>query len=66
MTSLLDNSLLVREHIPLEQGLRPIQIPRPLLAFPPVREHIPLEQGLRQHSALYYIEFSQLSESIFH
>ena len=37
----------VRDHIPLEQGLRPRPAPRtgtPRL----VRDHIPLEQGLRQ------------------
>ena len=37
----------VRDHIPLEQGLRPAV----KLAFtekPVVRDHIPLEQGLRQ------------------
>ena len=41
----------VREHIPLEQGLRlpysQTHRETPLC----VREHIPLEQGLRQHSS---------------
>ena len=39
-------SLCVRDHIPLEQGLRPVAdavFTSPL----DVRDHIPLEQGLR-------------------
>ena len=36
----------VREHIPLEQGLRLIGVPSSLSGYS-VREHIPLEQGLR-------------------
>ena len=38
---------LVREHIPLEQGLRRL-LQCALLHWTMVREHIPLEQGLRQ------------------
>ena len=38
---------LVRDHIPLEQGLRHDMIP-PAVTVPEVRDHIPLEQGLRQ------------------
>ena len=38
--------LLVREHIPLEQGLRR-KVFSPLGSVGSVREHIPLEQGLR-------------------
>ena len=41
------NTLTVRDHIPLEQGLRPV-IPRQLDSPPSVRDHIPLEQGLRR------------------
>ena len=38
----------VRDHIPLEQGLRPIiAIERSPIML--VRDHIPLEQGLRHH-----------------
>ena len=37
----------VREHIPLEQGLRPTSR-SPLTRCQVVREHIPLEQGLRR------------------
>ena len=37
----------VRDHIPLEQGLRPI-LAIALVADYKVRDHIPLEQGLRQ------------------
>ena len=37
----------VRDHIPLEQGLRPI--PEVTVEQPKVvRDHIPLEQGLRR------------------
>ena len=38
----------VREHIPLEQGLRHVEKIR-LVDVYSVREHIPLEQGLRQN-----------------
>ena len=42
----------VREHIPLEQGLRPDL--RFTISFAlSVREHIPLEQGLRQKGEQY-------------
>ena len=37
----------VREHIPLEQGLRRIKVVVVLIVCVCVREHIPLEQGLR-------------------
>ena len=37
----------VREHIPLEQGLRHAK-QSSIAGKAPVREHIPLEQGLRQ------------------
>ena len=37
----------VREHIPLEQGLRLLLLLLLRSKFPWVREHIPLEQGLR-------------------
>ena len=36
----------VREHIPLEQGLR-LPVATPTATSVGVREHIPLEQGLR-------------------
>ena len=36
----------VRDHIPLEQGLRQ-KLPLPALRLICVRDHIPLEQGLR-------------------
>ncbi len=39
--------LPVREHIPLEQGLRLLAV-FSFDGFTEVREHIPLEQGLRQ------------------
>ena len=39
--------LHVREHIPLEQGLRPSES-NESFSFNIVREHIPLEQGLRR------------------
>ena len=37
----------VREHIPLEQGLRLESSPNLIIFKVSVREHIPLEQGLR-------------------
>ena len=37
----------VRDHIPLEQGLRPEELGSMRLSLG-VRDHIPLEQGLRQ------------------
>ena len=40
-------SNLVRDHIPLEQGLRHTTSSIPVLRQS-VRDHIPLEQGLRQ------------------
>ena len=39
--------LWVREHIPLEQGLRPADSLPECEGESDVREHIPLEQGLR-------------------
>ena len=38
--------VVVRDHIPLEQGLRP-QPPKVIVLLQYVRDHIPLEQGLR-------------------
>ena len=37
----------IREHIPLEQGLRPFIKRSARSCFERIREHIPLEQGLR-------------------
>ena len=41
------HSLKVRDHIPLEQGLRLFDSPD-AIASRSVRDHIPLEQGLRR------------------
>ena len=54
----------VREHIPLEQGLRR-HSSNPWQISHPVREHIPLEQGLRLTVPMI-VNFFILSESIFH
>ena len=43
---LQDQLLQVRDHIPLEQGLRH-SFARQIGRFLRVRDHIPLEQGLR-------------------
>ena len=55
----------VRDHIPLEQGLRLAdslaELHRPL-----VRDHIPLEQGLRLTLATLMSPISSVSETIFH
>ena len=40
-------TLTVRDHIPLEQGLRPASISLLVFMISSVRDHIPLEQGLR-------------------
>ena len=56
----------VRDHIPLEQGLRPFccsAIALPCLA---VRDHIPLEQGLRHAGREYPLLAPRRSETIFH
>ncbi len=44
----------VREHIPLEQGLRQLIVSQYDFLTVNVREHIPLEQGLRHRSYLTY------------
>ena len=57
---------MVRDHIPLEQGLR---LTKAELAYcyNDVRDHIPLEQGLRQWSIMLTQEIlGYLSETIFH
>ena len=47
--ALVSYNCSVRDHIPLEQGLRQAgKIPES--TFTPVRDHIPLEQGLRHYS----------------
>ena len=56
--------MLVRDHIPLEQGLRPLQI-NGVVTVIVVRDHIPLEQGLRQ-SYLRQSHEVHKSETIFH
>ena len=54
----------VRDHIPLEQGLRRAVLPS--LVYPSsVRDHIPLEQGLRLDNAGVSLT-EGLSETIFH
>ena len=54
----------IREHIPLEQGLRQISIATNFDDHR-IREHIPLEQGLRPNFE-YHICSVVSSESIFH
>ena len=54
----------VRDHIPLEQGLRP-ELSSKTEIKEDVRDHIPLEQGLRQpETRCLYAR--GLSETIFH
>ena len=43
----------VRDHIPLEQGLRPRSVASKW-SWRSVRDHIPLEQGLRPHPPLWW------------
>ena len=59
------NVLPVRDHIPLEQGLRPQEIAS-LTQNRRVRDHIPLEQGLRHLPLLFQYRMLLLSETIFH
>ena len=54
----------VRDHIPLEQGLRPSGVWRPASGSC-VRDHIPLEQGLRPDYNVVDL-WNKLSETIFH
>ena len=56
---------IVREHIPLEQGLRRSTLYLSVLLVL-VREHIPLEQGLRPIKNLINCPLEKESESIFH
>ena len=55
----------VRDHIPLEQGLRHIEVIH-LHDCLPVRDHIPLEQGLRHSSSAISTSAEVVSETIFH
>ena len=48
---LIETDSTVRDHLPLQQGLRltiPVCLPEDLQ---PVRDHLPLQQGLRQMGA---------------
>ena len=56
--------LRVRDHIPLEQGLRLIS-DKIIDYVLKVRDHIPLEQGLRRYHARQTFRPFQ-SETIFH
>ena len=58
--------IYVREHIPLEQGLRLYRFKIEYSLCTYVREHIPLEQGLRLCKVKNYQGFELRSESIFH
>ena len=55
----------VRDHIPLEQGLRQ-EIVSSVRYLYRVRDHIPLEQGLRHLEAAKLAHCSTESETIFH
>ena len=61
----LRQPVAIREHIPLEQGLRHSYISLLRRSHSVIREHIPLEQGLRQTSIIFYTSLYP-SESIFH
>ena len=54
----------IREHIPLEQGLRPISHRVSPLSVFIIREHIPLEQGLRQLCDISRIHHRHIREHI--
>ena len=57
--------IFVREHIPLEQGLR-LRLTLWIPYYSSVREHIPLEQGLRHFRVYLFVEgfLSQRAYSI--
>ena len=52
---------IVRDHIPLEQGLRLLLSASILLRRLSVRDHIPLEQGLRR-LGVFHLGFSKISQ----
>ena len=54
----------LREHIPLEQGLRLPLLEMNDLLYNILREHIPLEQGLRPSSSLRPRRKNSLREHI--
>ena len=54
----------VREHIPLEQGLRRYHTTDYRRKFLSVREHIPLEQGLRPEILFCYPALDSVREHI--
>ena len=56
--------MVVREHIPLEQGLRLGRELDVVRLSTEVREHIPLEQGLRPHSPSEYFSAFLVREHI--
>ena len=56
---------IVRDHIPLEQGLRPLRTSTGG-RYVIVRDHIPLEQGLRQICIIGGGIAGLTSETIFH
>ena len=56
----------VRDHIPLEQGLRLEWQGDSLMLAREVRDHIPLEQGLRQYNWKIEVLGLSVSETIFH
>ena len=62
MIQLLDQ--FVRDHIPLEQGLRPVWTARHGRHPPSVRDHIPLEQGLRLESVQPVAKLSRVRDHI--
>ncbi len=55
--------LLLREYIPLEQGLRHLCHKSKVLKVK-LREYIPLEQGLRQGNTLCIYQLTELREYI--
>ena len=58
--------LLVRDNIPLKQGLRLCHRPGESSEQSHVRDHIPLKQGLRQVLQISVFTADNLSETIFH
>ena len=46
--TLLTNSVVVRDHLPLQQGLKRDKLSLNYIVHHSVRDHRPLQQGLRQ------------------
>ena len=65
MESVEENSFRLRDHLPLQQGLRPRHASVTCGNHPKLRDHLPLQQGLRLQDFNLRLQF-RASETIFH